>query len=137
MNPYIYPGIGSLKVRRQIENKERLRKVGYTMDNIFLSSLSIVNLHNRTSYTATEVKGRSRKREIVEIRQAAMYLMSLYTKSSLKYIGNYFGGRDHSTTIHAKRTWSALMDTDRRYKELTEEILADIRIRGLAAKIAD
>ncbi len=45
--------------------------------------------------------GKSRKKEIAEARMTAMYLARKYTSLSLKSIGLYFGGRDHSTVVHA------------------------------------
>ncbi len=48
-----------------------------------------------------KVREKTRKQEIVEVRQIAMYLSKHMTKSSLKTIGLQFGGRDHSTVIHA------------------------------------
>jgi chromosomal replication initiator protein len=48
-----------------------------------------------------KVREKTRKQEIVEARQIAMYLSKQLTKNSLKTIGLQFGGRDHSTVIHA------------------------------------
>jgi chromosomal replication initiator protein len=48
-----------------------------------------------------KVREKTRKQEIVEARQIAMYLSKQMTQSSLKTIGLQFGGRDHSTVIHA------------------------------------
>ena len=53
--------------------------------------------------TFEELQRKSRKREYAEPRQVAMYLLSKYTTMTLKSIGNMFGGRDHSTVIHAQR----------------------------------
>ncbi len=50
---------------------------------------------------AREIKGKRRKKEIVEARQAAMYLMRHMLGMSLKSIGYSLGGRDHSTVIHS------------------------------------
>ncbi|MCH8494722.1 MAG: chromosomal replication initiator protein DnaA [Balneolales bacterium] len=50
---------------------------------------------------ANKVREKTRKQEVVEARQIAMYLAKQMTKSSLKTIGLQFGGRDHSTVIHA------------------------------------
>ena len=47
---------------------------------------------------------RTRKKEIVVPRQVAMYLSKLLTESSLKTVGLHFGGRDHSTVLHAFQT---------------------------------
>ncbi len=48
-----------------------------------------------------KIRDKTRKKEIVLARQLAMYLSKDLTKSSLKTIGLHFGGRDHSTVIHA------------------------------------
>ena len=48
-----------------------------------------------------KIRDKTRKKEIVLARQIAMYLSKEMTKSSLKTIGLHFGGRDHSTVIHA------------------------------------
>ena len=46
-------------------------------------------------------------------RQIAMYLAKRLTPRSLPEIGRKFGGRDHSTVIHAVRRIEELRDTDR------------------------
>jgi len=51
--------------------------------------------------SANDIKGKSRKKEIAFARQMAMYSAKKLTKSSFKTIGLHFGGRDHSTVIHA------------------------------------
>ena len=61
----------------------------------------------------TDLKGKSRLREIVLPRQVAMYLAKELTNLSLKSIGYHFGGRDHSTVIHAIQTVNDFMDTDK------------------------
>jgi chromosomal replication initiator protein len=55
------------------------------------------------------VKSQTRKREIVQASQISMYLAKAHTKSSLKSIGNFFGGRDHSTVIYACQTVEDLL----------------------------
>jgi chromosomal replication initiator protein len=54
------------------------------------------------------LRGKSRKKEIVLARMVAMTLMTELTSHSLKTIGSFFGGRDHSTVIHARDTINAL-----------------------------
>ena len=68
----------------------------------------------------------SRIRHSVEARQISMYLLSLKTKSSLKEIGKYFGGRDHSTVIHSKQTVEDLMYSSKYFKTVVEELLAEL-----------
>jgi chromosomal replication initiator protein len=50
------------------------------------------------------LRGKSRKQEIAWARQVAMYFCKDLTRFSLKSIGLHFGGRDHTTVIHAVRT---------------------------------
>jgi len=51
-----------------------------------------------------DLKGKSRKQELALARQMAMFLGKTLTNSSFKTIGLHFGGRDHSTVIHAVNT---------------------------------
>jgi chromosomal replication initiator protein len=68
------------------------------------------------------MRAKTRKREVVQARQIAMYFAKDLTKHSLKSIGNHFGGRDHSTVIHALQTVNDLMATDKTYKNSVKEI---------------
>lgn len=58
------------------------------------------------------LRAKTRKKEIAYARQVAMYLSKELTKHSLKTIGLHFGGRDHTTVIHAIQTVEQLMRTD-------------------------
>jgi chromosomal replication initiator protein len=68
------------------------------------------------------VKSKTRKREIVQARQISMFYAKDLTKSSLKTIGMHFGGRDHSTVIHACQTVNDLIETDKKFRADIEEI---------------
>jgi hypothetical protein len=61
--------------------------------------------------TVPALKSPSRKRELVAVRQALMAIYLEYSSKSLKAIGDYFGGRDHTTVIHSKDTLKDLIDT--------------------------
>jgi chromosomal replication initiator protein len=61
----------------------------------------------------SDIKGKTRLREVVLPRQIAMYLSKEFTPLSLKAIGYNFGGRDHSTVIHAIQTVNDLVDIDK------------------------
>lgn len=65
---------------------------------------------------------KSRKREIVICRQVFMYLMK-NKDTTLRNIGNYCGGKDHSTVIAALNTVGDLMDTDRKFRETMKKII--------------
>jgi chromosomal replication initiator protein len=62
------------------------------------------------------LRAKTRKQEIVNARQIAMYLAKELTNSSLKTIGLHFGGRDHSTVIHAYQSVEDQMRVDSKYQ---------------------
>ncbi len=64
----------------------------------------------------------SRKRELVQARQIAMYLSRNHTKNSLASIGSLTGGRDHATVLHAYNTVCDLLDTDRSFRKFVVDI---------------
>jgi chromosomal replication initiator protein len=74
------------------------------------------------------MKSKTRKREIVQARQISMYFAKQLTQASLKNIGMYFGGRDHSTVIHACQTVNDLIDTDKKFKSDVDELSKRIKI---------
>ncbi|MDR3680017.1 MAG: chromosomal replication initiator protein DnaA [Flavipsychrobacter sp.] len=74
---------------------------------------------------------KTRKREVVQARQITMYLAKKFTKSSLKNIGEHFGGFDHTTVIHSCQTVENLMDTDVEYKEHLLEIQQKVQLASI------
>ena len=74
------------------------------------------------------VKSKTRKREIVQVRQISMYLAKSHTKTSLKSIGQFFGGRDHSTVIYACQTVEDLIDTDKKFKAYVHDIQKKLKM---------
>jgi chromosomal replication initiator protein len=64
------------------------------------------------------LRGKSRKKEIAFARQTAMYLSKILTCYSLKSIGLHFGGRDHTTVIHAIRRIDHLMNKEKDTKTI-------------------
>ena len=64
------------------------------------------------SVDENKVREKNRRKEVVLARQVAMFLSKQLTKSSLKTIGLHFGGRDHSTVIHAQSTIEDMIKQD-------------------------
>ena len=69
-----------------------------------------------------DMKDKARKKEIVIARQVAMYFSKDFTNNSLKSIGFHFGGRDHSTVIHAVQSVNDMIDTDSIFRKNIKEI---------------
>ncbi|MCQ2143926.1 MAG: chromosomal replication initiator protein DnaA [Bacteroidales bacterium] len=64
----------------------------------------------------------SRKRQIVQARQIAMFLSRNLINCSLSTIGSQIGGKDHATVLHACTTVQDLMSTDRVFKQYVIDI---------------
>ena len=60
----------------------------------------------------TDLKSSSRRCAVVAARDIAMYLARQMTAKSLKQIGDYFGGRDHTTVLHGCRKTEHLLQSD-------------------------
>lgn len=65
---------------------------------------------------------KSRKRQIVQARQIAMYLIRNLINCPLSTIGTELGGKDHATVLHACTTVSDLMSTDKTFKQYVVDI---------------
>ena len=70
-----------------------------------------------------DLLSKSRKRQIVQARQIAMFLSrNLISNCSLATIGQEIGGKDHATVLHACTTVSDLMETDKLFKKYVTDI---------------
>ena len=68
------------------------------------------------------MKSKTRKREIVQARQLAMYFSKQLTKNSLANIGIHCGNKDHATVLHACKTVNNLIDTDKQFRAFVNDI---------------
>ncbi len=75
------------------------------------------------------LKSKTRKREIVQARQIAMYFAKKMTKSSLANIGLHCGGKDHATVLHACRTVNNLQETDKHFRKYLEDLEKKLSIQ--------
>ncbi len=81
----------------------------------------------RFSLSLDELCGDKRSQNIVYPRQVAMYLSRELTDSSLPKIGKEFGGRDHTTVIHATSKIARLIREDRSVYNLVQELTARVK----------
>ena len=68
------------------------------------------------------LQSKSRKRNIVQARQLAMFFAKKFTKASLATIGTQIGKRDHATVLHACKTVNDHLETDRQFKVYVDEL---------------
>ena len=78
-------------------------------------------------FTVEELRGASRRRPLVTARQIGMYVFRQMTDFSYPAIAREFGGRDHTTVMHAYDKISALMGERRHIYDQVTELMANIR----------
>ncbi len=73
-----------------------------------------------------QLQTRDRSRHVLLPRQVGMYLARKLTSLSLEQIGDYFGGRDHSTVLHACRKVEQALESDPRLSGIVRQLHADL-----------
>jgi chromosomal replication initiator protein len=73
-----------------------------------------------------DLRGSSRRRPVVAARDVAIYLCRQITRESLGRIGEYFGGRDHTTVLHACRKTEDLLQTDPAIRQAIDRLQRQI-----------
>ncbi|MBR7134161.1 MAG: chromosomal replication initiator protein DnaA, partial [Bacteroidaceae bacterium] len=93
--------------RRIIGDLSNFEKRPITIDEI------IKKVSDFYGVEPNSINTRSRKREVVQVRQVAMFLAKKYLDMSTSKIGQYIGNRDHATVLHACKTITNLAETDK------------------------
>lgn len=92
-----------------------------TVDDIINTVCKHFGLETNTIHT------KSRKREVVQARQIAMYLAKNYTDFSTAKIGTLIGNKDHATVLHACKTIKELKEVDKAFRAEMDEIQAALK----------
>jgi len=109
-------------VKKTVKEIATVRNVNISIDYINKVVCEFFNVDEN------KVREKNRKKEVVLARQIAMYLSKKLTKSSLKTIGLHFGGRDHSTVIHAFNSVDRMISEDKSIKEIVDTIRNKIEL---------
>lgn len=75
------------------------------------------------------INSKSRKREIVWARQAAMSLCKKYTTQSVSRIGQVIGNRDHATVLHALKNVDDLLETEVEFREKYNKVETQLQAK--------
>lgn len=102
-------------------NLDEKKKEGVLLDNI----LKTISRHY--AVPVNDIKSKKRHKSIASVRQVTFYMMKKLTFCSLQSIGNFVGGRDHSTVIHAVNKVESIVKDDKKFcqqlKALEQKIL--------------
>jgi chromosomal replication initiator protein len=87
----------------------------------------VVNhLQKQYGYSLADMQSKSRNKDLAFVRQVAMYLMKKLTDKSLRDVGMYLGGRDHSTVMHAISKIEQHVSVDKEFMEKMKRIEDEI-----------
>ena len=102
--------------------KERLGD-GISAD---ISAEDIINrVADLTNIRSDDIVGPSRRKEVAEARQIAVYLCRELLGLSLSTIGMHFGGRDHTTALHACNKIRNALKSDKRFNRIVGKVKDD------------
>jgi len=87
----------------------------------------MVLVTERIGVKLSVLQSRKRTNAIAYPRQIGMYLARRITRMSLEQIGGFFGGRDHSTVLHAVRKITRLVKEDPACQELLSELSSELQ----------
>ncbi len=109
-----YSSLSNREIDQQLVKKVVQERLGRRL----VAELSIEDIVKRvsevTKIDTKDILGTSRKQEIAEARHIAMYLAREILKTPLMNIGLHFGGRDHSTVLHACKSVNRRTQSDER-----------------------
>ncbi|MGL4909213.1 MAG: chromosomal replication initiator protein DnaA [Bacteroidales bacterium] len=105
-------------VNKNIRNNQK----ELSITGVYKAVCEHLNIPFEQAQTAT------RKREIVQVRQIAMYFCKNLTKSSLSSIGEHIGGKNHATVLHACKQVTNQMETDKGYFEMVSALERKLKV---------
>ncbi len=96
-----YSGLVNQKITKEIA-EDAIKKYRSTIETKFITpEIILENVSKIFRVTKEDITSKRKNKEIVVPRQIAIYLFKNFTEMSYNKIGDYFGGKDHSTVMHA------------------------------------
>ncbi len=115
----MYSGEITLEIAREALGSDSVRSVKIPV------ILEIVA--KRLNVKVSDLQSKKRSKAITYPRHVSMYLARRLTSQSLEEIGGYFGGRDHSTVLHASRTIGEQAQQDPQLRQLLDEVALEVK----------
>jgi len=108
-------------VKDILKNSDKTEKSKVSIDEIIEKTAKFYKV------PVNNIREKNRRKEVAFCRQVAMYISKMATNSSLKTIGLNFGGRDHSTVIHAIQQIEDLIKTDKSIAKDVDYIVSSLK----------
>jgi len=110
----------------ELAKKVLLRSEGRNQKAVDLEDV-IRFIHKYYSFNVKDLRSKKRNKELSFARQVAMFLMKKLTERSLRDIGMFLGGRDHSTVVHALDKIEKNVSGDKCFGKLLKRMESEIR----------
>lgn len=124
---YAYPIVGDQMVKI-IKDKAVLAEENNENDPVVSPADIVALVCERFAISVEEIKSKTNKHAIAKPRHIAMFLIYFATKLGLADIGALFGGKDHATVSHAKKTVMGLIDIQDQYGLIAQEMLSKYKL---------
>jgi chromosomal replication initiator protein len=102
--------------QRILAGRTRIEKKNVTIDQIITATCEHFNVKEE------DIFGKSRKADIVTVRQVSMYLAHKHTKLTASKIGIYVGNRDHATVLHGIKTIDGRLKVEKELQRHLDEL---------------
>lgn len=123
VNPYVFPGLKlTQRERENFKNNQRSLRYRISKDEI----LEIIA--EECCIKVSDIADRTRKREVINGRFIFCGIMKEHFGYSLKKIGEFVGGRDHTTVIHSIEKYHDRYQTEEHYRMMVNNIYNKIGI---------
>jgi len=123
VNPYVFPGLKlTQRERENFKNNQRSLRYRISKDEI----LEIIA--EECCIKVSDIANRTRKREVINGRFIFCGIMKEHFGYSLKKIGEFVGGRDHTTVIHSIEKYHDRYQTEEHYRMMVNNIYNKIGI---------
>lgn len=107
--------------------QEALKEFNHPSEKIITGEIIIKTVEKYFNLPENSLKSSSKASKIAVPRQISMYLIKNLMDKKLKEIGDYFGGKDHTTVIHAIKKIEKDMESDFNLKSTLEDLIKDIK----------
>lgn len=122
--------------REKLAQRYQCKEVHFNFIDQELDVFSIKSLYSKVDKIIAKefetspslMKSKSRKREVSDARNVAMWWHCLNGSGSLNTIGTFYGDCDHATVHAAKKKINNLIETDKCFKEKVDTILKEIEL---------
>jgi len=123
VNPYVFPGLKlTQRERENFKNNQRSLRYRISKDEI----LEIIA--EECCIKVSDIADRTRKREVINGRFIFCGIMKEHFGYSLKKIGEFVGGRDHTTVIHSIEKYHDRYRNEEHYRMLVNNVYNKIGI---------